>query len=289
MRNHLGQPEIDAFIDGELSHHREEQLLAHASECEPCKRELEERTAFLDQVRSARPALKASADLRARVSSILETAVRPVESLNVGKARTPWRLPAPVFLQYAALLALIAGGIATVWLSLRPKPANMLVQAAIERHQGAVSGSLPVQLTTRSHAELTAWFDQKLPFDFRLPVDQDAAGMQARYQLVGGSVTSFRNKKAAYVAYKMRNELISLLVTTTDQAIASGGDIVQAKSLTFHTIQQGPLEVVSWSIHGLTYALVSNMTLPRGQSCGVCHTAPDKMILPRSDPVHRTI
>jgi Putative zinc-finger len=36
--SHLGQ-RLSAFIDGELSHHRRERVLAHLAHCEPCRRE----------------------------------------------------------------------------------------------------------------------------------------------------------------------------------------------------------------------------------------------------------
>jgi hypothetical protein len=92
-----------------------------------------------------------------------------------------------------------------------------------------------------------------------------------QYQLSGGRLVTFREDNAAYIAYHMKDQLISLLVVSASSSVASGGEKMVSKSLTFHAHRKEGLEVVTWSVHNLTYALVSNVNLPAGQSCGVCH------------------
>jgi anti-sigma factor RsiW len=291
VRAHLDQQEIDAYLDGEFDDEQAAELRQHAGDCLTCKLLLESRQALFDRVRSARPAVTASPELRARIVDILEQGVAPDTPAQPTPIRSRPPMAASTVLRYAAMLAVIVGGAISIWLSLRPASgSSSFVQAAVQRHKGAAAGNLALQRTTQSHAELTAWFDKQLPFAFRLPVNQELdSGKSAKYQLVGGSVTTYRGQKAAYVAYRMQNEVISLLVTTTDQAIATGGNIVRAQSLAFHTTQLDGLEVISWSVHHLTYALVSNLTLPPGQSCGVCHADPERKTMPRRAQLNRAL
>ena len=53
--------------------------------------------------------------------------------------------------------------------------------------------------------------------------------------------------------------------------MAWGGEQTRAKGLIFHTHRKGELQVVTWSVHNLTYALVSGVDVPSAQSCAVCH------------------
>jgi anti-sigma factor RsiW len=278
MRVHLNEQAIDSYLDGELRESELQSLLEHLEHCDDCQTLVRDRRLLFETIRSARPRLRAPASLREKVSAILDTGNQPSSPQRVGLRSRVWAhagWPASTVLRYAVMLFLLVG-VGTLWFLLRREArAASFVAMAVETHQLRLHDRLPIQFKTASAREVTAWFDSKLPFRFRLPTYQEDSGDRSKYEMIGGSVASFRGKSTAYIAYRMRNELISLVVTSADQAVASGGDSIVAKSLVFHSTKKGDLEVVTWSVHNLTYALVSDVTLPKRQSCVVCHADPN--------------
>jgi hypothetical protein len=69
----------------------------------------------------------------------------------------------------------------------------------------------------------------------------------------------------------MKNERISLLVAPNKAAEAYGGEEIRSGGLTFHYHTKAGFNVITWSTHGLTYALVSELHTSARQSCLVCH------------------
>jgi hypothetical protein len=97
---------------------------------------------------------------------------------------------------------------------------------------------------------------------------------------MGGRLVDFKGDHAAYISYRMHAQIISLVLTSSSSSVAAGGEKTVSKSLTFHAHRRGELQVVTWSVHDLTYALVSAVNLPIGQSCAVCHaSAKDKDLI----------
>jgi cytochrome c553 len=65
----------------------------------------------------------------------------------------------------------------------------------------------------------------------------------------------------------------SLMATRDSAAVASGGLQVDYKKVSFHYATVQGYKVVTWSMHGLTYALVSEEANSTQGSCMVCHAA----------------
>jgi hypothetical protein len=82
---------------------------------------------------------------------------------------------------------------------------------------------------------------------------------------------SFGADYAAYVAYRMDDEPISLLVTSAATVVPAGGSVVRSGALTFHVEPVAGLKVISWTDNGLTYALASDVAVEASRSCLVCH------------------
>jgi len=290
---HGSQQQIDAYLDGELGDSEQASLLAHCDICETCRALLESRRALLETIRAARPRVKAPPGLRDQVTALLEiggSTQRDRSSPNRRAVASPRRWPRAMvpFLSYALLLLVLAGVGASTFLARRQAQAARFVQMAVETHQRQLRGSLPIQFPSASAREVTAWFGSRLPFSLRLPTYQDDSGDRSRYQLVGASLTSFEGNTAAYIAYRMRDELISLVVVPANQVVASGGETTRAKSIVFHSARKDDLEAITWSVHHLTYALVSNLKLPRRRSCVVCHADPQSHALLQSALTHRS-
>ena len=86
------------------------------------------------------------------------------------------------------------------------------------------------------------------------------------------------DKTAAFISYRMptvsmTDSPVSLMVTPDSIAIASGGIEVDFKKVSFHYANVQGYKVVTWSVHGLTYALVSQEGNRTQRSCMVCHSA----------------
>ena len=72
---------------------------------------------------------------------------------------------------------------------------------------------------------------------------------------------------------RMRMAPASLIVAPDSLAVASGGVEADFKKIRFHYSMVGGYRVVTWSVHGLTYALVSQEDNGTQRSCMVCHSA----------------
>jgi hypothetical protein len=65
---------------------------------------------------------------------------------------------------------------------------------------------------------------------------------------------------------------VSLMVTPDSVAVASGGIIADFKKVSFHYRMVEGYKVVTWSLRGRTYALVSQEGNSTQRSCMVCHS-----------------
>ncbi len=278
---------VDRYLDGELRGSEAAVFQQHLEQCDSCQEMLANKHAFFGHVRSSRPEMKAPQALYERVSHLLIEEERTAErSEAAGKSRTNagwWRTWSFSLPALATAGVLIVTGILSTMVLRQHVRANAFVEMAIATHQRHVAGQLPVEIGTGSGSELTAWFSHKVPFHFRLPESSKTDMGSANYALKGGRLLSLDGHRSAYVAYQMGAEPISLLVASKTDALALGGDSLVASQITFHTHRKHGLQIVTWSVHGLTYALVSSVNVPARQSCSVCHSDPKgKEILRRS-------
>jgi len=93
------------------------------------------------------------------------------------------------------------------------------------------------------------------------------------YRIEGARLIQIRQKTAAYIAYQMQADDVSLIVAPISVAVASGGVELDFKNVSFHYQMIEGYKVVTWSVHGLTYSLVSSEGNATQRSCMVCHSA----------------
>ena len=70
----------------------------------------------------------------------------------------------------------------------------------------------------------------------------------------------------------MQPDPVGLIISPVSVAVASGGAEVSFKKVRFHYYSIEGYKVVTWSVHGLTYALVSQEGNRTQRSCMVCHS-----------------
>jgi mycothiol system anti-sigma-R factor len=273
---------IQLYLDKELSGEDAEDFRAHVEECEACRKELEAEKELSSLLHRSRPLYSAPDALRERVrqatavplpSSALYASIIPLNRISKVLARTlksasrgAHTLPALV-----AAILLAAVGLLLVPGFLRQSRANSYIEAAIAAHNSFLHGSLPLDIQSESPNIVTAWFAGRVPFAFRLPSAPEESGHEQVYRLTGGRLVNYKDGYAALVSYQVQQQKISLLVASSKSALAAGGEEVSSGGIVFHYSRQARLNIITWSNHGLTYALVSSLPGSGRQSCLVCH------------------
>jgi mycothiol system anti-sigma-R factor len=272
---------VPLFLDDELQGSETEDFRKHIQDCVDCRQILAEEQALSQLVHRGRPLHQAPEALRARVSGILSSRVqadfRAPERLREHILRileSPLRGFAQPVLRWkqltAAALVTISAFLFAPQMVQRVR-ANAFVETAAATHRSYLEGKLPMEIHTSSPTGVTAWFAGKVPFHFQLPESQQTATGQQIYRLVGSRLVNFEGAYAALTTYEMKEQKISLLVVSDNSARAEGGEEVQSGRLMFHDHTVGTFKVITWSNHGLTYALVSSLPGSARQSCLVCH------------------
>jgi anti-sigma factor RsiW len=264
------------YLGNELSGQELEMFCAHLQSCPICLVRLEEERALSSALHRSRPLYLAPEGLRRQMSDILKQ-----QSAAGGKARIyerllriplrpllnrrphlpSWGMWAPT-LVVVGLCLIFAPGV------VRRVHAANYVETAVAVHRRYLEGSLPPEIQSDAPTLVSAWFEGKVPFDFKLPVARDSDPV---YRLAGARLVSYRGRNAALVIYETQKEKISLLVASARSAPIAGGDEVHSGNLLFHYFSQEKFKVITWSNHGLSYALVSSLSASARESCLVCH------------------
>jgi anti-sigma factor RsiW len=258
-------PLVTAYIDGELAGEERSAFEAHVGGCRQCRQRLDEERAVVAAVRGSLPLYGAPDPLRDRVERLLERAPRGRRRLS-----PPWAWVA------AGLAGAALAGAAVVRSARAPAPpaawsAAEFAAVAVDTHLRYARRQLPLDVASDRADVVSAWFAGRLPFHLALPDYPLGPGERKPYRLEGGRLVSFRGEDTAYVAYRMDEEPVSLLVTSSDRVRPAGGEIVRSGALEFHVESVAGLNLITWSHQGLTYALASDVAVPGTRSCLVCH------------------
>ena len=268
------------YIDNELKGKELEDFRSHLESCPDCQAYLEAEKALSLTLHRSRPLYSAPAGLHHRVAAMV---AQHSESNRVqdhfyqrvhriaGKSLSStlerlwsWRILAPAAVVIALCLAFLPDIVRNV-------QAASYVETAVATHRNSLSGKVPSGLQSSSPEAVTAWFAGKVPFDFRLPVAESTPEKNSAYRLTGAALVNYKGSPAAVVMYETQNDKISLLVDSNSTAVVAGGDQVRFGKLTFHYHNESNFRVITWTNHGLSYALVSSVSGPARASCLVCH------------------
>jgi len=263
---------LTLYLDDELQGEERGVVEAHLADCESCAALFARELNFLKAVRESATVHVAPPELRAKVQKILSEGPK-VGIAEVSRRPRPARLSWLVAAAAALLLLLLPllvwrinkqGNIPAV------KTSSFALMAA-DTHLRHMRGQLPLEMETENPQQISSWFLNKVNFSVKLPNYQESSGQDKLYTLEGARLVGYQNDYAAYVAYRMKDRPISLVITSDSVAHPSGGEEIQARGLTFHYNAIDGLKVLTWSDRGLTYALVSDLEERGQQSCIVCH------------------
>jgi len=268
------------YLDNALTGQKLEDFRAHLADCSDCRERLVEERALSSLLRQTRPLHLAPETLRARIAAAAAEQVAAVSRASVRNHRTRlqyltrWLLDVSLAFRWkrlAAMTLVSVLGLVIIPDAVQRVRATDYVEAATQLHQSHLNGVLPLQCRSHSPEVVTAWFAGKTPFHFQLPASQSVPNSKPVYWLTGARLVSYKGSPAALVAYETPTEKISLLIASSKSAVVAGGEEVHSGGLTFHYRSGANLQVITWTNHGLTYALVSSLTGSPQRSCLVCH------------------
>jgi anti-sigma factor RsiW len=257
------------YLDNDLSEQKFKYLSAHLDTCVYCQGQLERERALSRFLHESGPLYSAPAELRIQVSAAIER-----NSTRYRSRWDWWRRASPLVLNWKMLVpaslvvALCLMAVPNIVQNVR---AASYVEAALTNHNRYLRGEMAPGIRTKSPEAVTAWFADKLPFQFRLPSSEAPLQGNPTYELTGASSVQYRGIPAAMVVYEAPSGTISLLVESSKAAVVAGGDESHYGALMFHHRNEGRFKVITWSAHNLSYALVSSITSSAQESCMVCH------------------
>jgi anti-sigma factor RsiW len=251
---------VTAYVDGELTGEERAAFETHVEGCAVCARGLADERRVVAAVEGSLPLYDVPPALRSRVGELM--VARPT--------------PRPRGLWPAVAAALAAAFVAMVLWLPRPagemaRPASAFASLTADTHLRYARGQLPLEVASDRPEVVSRWFEGRVPFHLKLPEYPVGPGEEKFYRLEGGRLVSFRDDYAAYVAYRMEGEPISLVVTSASRVRPEGGSIVASGNLVFHLESVAGLKVITWTDNGLTYALGSDVAVGGARSCLVCH------------------
>lgn len=259
---------LNLYLDNELLGEDRVAVETHLRECQSCAASFEREQSFINAIRECGPLHVASPSLRARVQETVSGSER--EAMNapvVSRSRLTWGLAIA-----AALLVLLVPIVIWRTMSRSDKPtASSFALMAADHHLRRTRGQLPLEVETAAPRDISDWFANKVNFSVKLPNYQESSGQERLYELEGARLVGYKDDYAAYVAYRMKQRPISLVITSDSVVKPSGGEEIVARGLKFHYNAIHGLKVLTWSDRGLTYALVSDLEERGQQSCIVCH------------------
>ena len=262
---------LTLYLDNELQGDERGMVEAHLAECESCAAIFARELNFLNAVRESAALHVAPPELRAKVQRILSEGVSGVAGSEERRPRRASRVSWLVAAAAAVLLLLLPLLVWRIVKQSNTPTASSFALMAAETHLRHMRGQLPLETESANPQEISSWFLNKVNFSVKLPNYQESSGQEKLYTLEGARLVFFEKDYTAYVAYKMKERPISLVITSDSVARPSGGEEIQARGLTFHYNAIDGLKVLTWSDRGLTYALVSDLEERGQQSCIVCH------------------
>jgi anti-sigma factor RsiW len=238
------------------------QLILHAALCDHCGPLLRAASSVDDDPTPREEELLAELKAPSQPDVILH---------HVPRSSSPSRLMR--WLVPALALTVIAIGV-SIRPPSSPTPSTGLkfAEFALNVHRQHAQGNLALDLHSDSQQTLNEWLKAKLPFQLALPASPADPGEEWPYRLQGARLVPAGHNAAVYIAYKMESGPVSLTVAPDSVGVASGGVEASFKKLTFHYRTIEGYKVVTWSLHGNTYALVSQEGNLTQRSCMVCHS-----------------
>jgi hypothetical protein len=160
---------------------------------------------------------------------------------------------------------------------------TQFAELAVRTHRQYVRGELALDIRSESQQAVNDWLRRRSPFSLVLPAAPAVAEEERSFRPEGARLVRVGGQSADFVAYhtevpeitmtRSQPSNASLMVIPASVVEASGGIEARFTKVIFHYATVDGYKVVTWSVHGLTYALVSDEGNNTQRSCMVCHSA----------------
>jgi anti-sigma factor RsiW len=278
MNSHNEDPvQILRYVQGDLSDQELAEFSRHLDGCSECRARVEEEKALSRLLAKASPLYTASAELHARVAASisersdwkakLQTALAEID----GEIRKAWHWGMQRWLPALCTMLIVFVGLGFSRSLIQEFRAREYVEAAVAAHRDMLDGRVPLQIQSDAPETVTQWASQRVSFHFQLPAPQNGPEGGSGFQLAGARLVEFTRERGVMILYHRQNQVVSLLIAPANTAVVAGGEEVQDGQILFHYRNQAGFNVITWTNHGLAYALVSSVSGPARQSCLVCH------------------
>jgi anti-sigma factor RsiW len=247
---------LHPYVDGELAPADMLALEAHLVECLACRAECEELLAGVETVRGASGLYEAPRTSKESASRLVTRHYQ---------RRRWWGIAA------AVAVVMSTYGVFE-FIHHRLNPPDRFAMFAAESHLRFARGAMPLDFRSDQPAEVSRWLSDRLSFKLTLPNYPEASGQSKKYVLAGARLMQSDEDDIAYLAYRMDDRPISLLIASSSRIVPTGGDLYQSGGLTFHSTSSKGLQMITWVDRGLSYALVSDLRSVGAESCVVCHS-----------------
>lgn len=260
-----GQHEVDrlaAFAEGELGSVDTAAVSAHLAVCAECRQALADvrrGIAFASELEAESMPAALAGDLRTQL---------------VSPASAGWRWPAA-----AAALLIIMIGAGSYWQMHRPW-AEMTEAAAAPTpfeaegralHRALLEGA-PLDYRPADDADAWSWLGrQRGPTAGLLP--SHSPDERARFVPVGAAVRHVGPARASVVSYRVDGRPVTLVLANTRDVPDAPAAGLWSKRVT-HRRDPAGANVLTWTIGGGTYVMVSELDGYGQRACFVCHTDP---------------
>ena len=234
------EPQLDAYVDGELAPEDAREFEAHLRVCDDCARLHEARVALSAAIREQAPALRAPDALRDRVRATLRDAA--------GTTRVRRGLPAVAtrWLALAASLATVAVGSWRLGLSRAGEDA--LAGQVLASHVRSLMPRHLTDVVSSDQHTVKPWFNGKL--DFSPPV-YDFAGRG--FPLIGGRLDYLGGRPVAALVYGRRQHVINVFLWPATLGAVGGASRVATRQ-GYHLLRWTTPEYAYWVVSDLGLA-----------------------------------
>ena len=247
------------FQRGRLSEAARAEVAAHLESCADCRHAADAEAALSDALANRLPRHAASPALREKLAARL-AAQQPVPSPRPRAERIAarrWsRLVAPVASALAAA-ALVLVGVRVTQPSFLLRPAataSDLVDEGVNDHLRVVTSAHPIEIESGGIHQVKPWFTGRLDFAPRVSFIGDD-----QYQLLGGNIGYFRDRKAAVFVFKLRLHTITLFVFRADELPWPTRNLTRVGPLDVAEQVSRGFSVLMWRAGELGYCLVSDV------------------------------
>ncbi len=244
------------YLDGALDVKESVRVESHLKECQECRETVLAEKAFLSLVHEAavvKPAPPFMARcLRAALDREVRQNLRPRRTV-----RLPW---------IATAVGIAVALVGLIVLGTAPHQVPDLVKLAVRQHQLSLRQPDALDVVGHDAPTVSSWLEHRLGFRVDLPHNTPE-----EFRLVGGRIAETAAPPAAYVAYRVGEETVSLLITPPQEIRLAGRDVISFRNILFHPADVDGYHTLEWSDSRHTYVLVASSPRLVSQACLICH------------------